>query len=204
MTQRNVLYAADLAGVAVFAVNGALAAMAVGMDLLGIFVLAAVTAIGGGTLRDLCLGRHPVFWVRDAAPLYVIIGAALCAILWSRFLPVPGKVLLIADGLGLALFAMSGAQIAKSSGYAAPIVILMGTMTGSGGGVVRDVLTNQVPLLLRADIYASAAITGIAVLLVLEARRVPEKAAMAIGFLVIIGMRFAAVAFNLRLPTFHL
>lgn len=198
------LYALDLGGVAVFAASGALAAMAANMDLLGILVLAAVTAIGGGTLRDLLLGRHPVFWVQDPAPLLVIIGAALLTIAWTQMLPVPRQALLIADALGLALFAITGAQIAENKGCSPLVVILMGTLTGSGGGVVRDVLTAQVPLLLRADIYASAAVAGIAAYLLLRALRAPSQAAMALGFAIVAGTRLAAVAFDLRLPAFSL
>src|SRR3977135_2778289 len=109
-----ILHILDLGGVAVFAVSGVLAARNRGLDLLGVVVLAALTAIGGGTLRDLLLNRHPVFWVADSRYLIVIIAAALLRVAYVRVLPVPGEALLVADALGLALFAVAGAQIAEA------------------------------------------------------------------------------------------
>lgn len=200
----NVLYALDLVGVTVFAASGALAAMAANLDLLGILVLAAVTAIGGGTIRDLLLGRHPVFWIQDPSPLFVIVGAAFVTVACAQLLPVPRQALLIADALGLALFAVTGAQVAEDKGCSPLVVILMGTLTGSGGGVVRDVLTAQIPLLLRAEIYATAAIAGIVIYLMLRVVRVPSPIAMILGFVVVATTRLAAVAFDLRLPVLGL
>lgn len=198
------IYALDLTGVAVFAASGALAAMTANFDLLGILVLAAVTAIGGGTIRDLLLGRHPIFWIKDTAPLFVIIGAAALTVAWAQLLPVPRQTLLVADAFGLAVFAITGARIAESKGCSPLVVILMGTLTGSGGGVMRDILTAQVPLLLRSDIYASAAIAGIIVYLSLRAIRAANRTAMILGILVVVGTRMAAVAFDLHLPAFSL
>lgn len=198
------LYILDLIGVAVFAASGTLAAMAANLDPVGIFVLASVTAIGGGTIRDLLLGRHPIFWIKDPAPLFVIIGAAVVTVAWTHLLPFPRQALLIADALGLALFAITGAQIAEEKSCSPLVVILMGTLTGSGGGVIRDVLTAKVPLLLRADIYASAAVAGIAVYLLLRAIPAMSKAAMGIGVAVVASTRLLAVVYDLRLPAFGL
>ena len=196
------LRVADLLGVAVFAASGTLAAMAAGLDLLGILVLASVTAIGGGTLRDVLLGRHPVFWIKDAAPLFVIIGAAGATVAWTQWLPVPANALRIADALGLAVFAITGARVAEERGCSPLVVVLMGTLTGSGGGVLRDMLTATVPLLLRADIYASAAVAGIVAYLLLRAARVRGQAAMLAGMAVVVAVRLLAVAYDLRLPAF--
>ena len=200
----TVLYVLDLLGVAVFAASGALAAMAAGLDLLGILVLASVTAIGGGTLRDLLLGHHPVFWIRDSSSLLAIIGASCLTVAWVQFLPVPRHALLVADAFGLALFAITGAQVAEERRCQPLVVILMGTLTGTGGGVIRDVLTAKVPLLLRADIYASAAIAGISVYLLLRAARMPGRGAAVTGVMVTVGIRLAAIAFGLRLPALTL
>lgn len=198
------LYVLDLLGVAVFAASGALAAMAAGMDLLGILVLAAVTAIGGGTLRDVLLGRHPVFWIKDPTPLFVIIAAVILTVAWTQMWPVPRNALLVADAIGLATFAIAGAQVAEEKDCPALIVIFMGTLTGAGGGVARDVLTAQVPLIFRTDIYASAAIAGIAAYLLLKAMRAPNHVATLIGIAVVAGTRLWAVAVGLRLPAFSL
>src|SRR5215831_19966433 len=155
-------YLLDLVGVAVFAVSGTLAAGRTGLDLLGVIVIAALTAIGGGTLRDLLLNRHPIFWITYAKYLTVIIASALLTVCYVRIWPPPGNTLLVADALGLALFAMFGAQVAEAAQRPPLIVVLMGTMTGVAGGVLRDVITAQIPLILRRDIYATAAIGGIA------------------------------------------
>lgn len=139
------LYAIDLLGVAVFAVSGALAAGGKRLDLLGVVVVATVTAIGGGTVRDLLLDRHPVFWVSDPSYLAVITGAALLTVVYVRWRPPPEESLAVADALGLAFFVISGAGIAHQLGLPATGVIVMGVLTGVAGGVIRDVLTAEIP-----------------------------------------------------------
>lgn len=195
-------YILDLIGVAVFAASGTLAAMASHLDLLGIMVLAAMTAIGGGTVRDLLLNRHPVFWIEDPKPLLVIVASAVFTILWVQVLPVPTDALLIADALGLALFAMSGAKVAEAQGCRALIVILMGTLTGVGGGLVRDILAAKVPLILRQDIYATAAIAGILLSILLKKAGTPPRWAFGIGLVSIVVVRLLAIQLGLRLPSF--
>ena len=119
-----VLYILDLVGVAVFAISGALAAGRKQLDLLGVVVIAVVTAIGGGTLRDVLLDRHPVFWIESPTYLSVILGAALLTVVYTRFFKPPHKALLVADALGLALFSISGAQIAEQVNLAPLLVIV--------------------------------------------------------------------------------
>jgi uncharacterized membrane protein YeiH len=194
------LYILDLFGVAVFAASGALAALAARFDLLGVLVLASITAVGGGTLRDVLLNRHPIFWMKDSGPLLTIIGATIFTVVWVRFLPVPTNALLVADAVGLALFAISGAQVAEKAGCQPLVVILMGTLTGAGGGVIRDILSAKVPLIFRQDIYASAAILGIAVYLGLRALKVPTAGAFVTGIVVVAGTRLTAIALGLHLP----
>ncbi|MDX2218435.1 MAG: TRIC cation channel family protein [Burkholderiales bacterium] len=200
MTPDRLLYTLDLFGVAVFAASGALAALAARFDLLGVLVLASITAVGGGTLRDVLLNRHPIFWMKDSGPLITIIVATVLTIVWVRFLPVPVNAILVADAIGLAVFAISGAQVAEKLGCQPLVVILMGTMTGAGGGVVRDVLSAKVPLIFRQDIYASAAILGIMVYLALRAAKVSTGTAFAAGFVVVAGTRLTAIALDLHLP----
>jgi uncharacterized membrane protein YeiH len=149
------LYWLDLFGVAVFAVSGALTAGRAGLDLFGVLVIASFTAIGGGTVRDLLLNRHPIFWIRDPTYLAVIGAITFLTVVYLHVLPPPGHALLVADALGLAIFAMSGAQIAEKERLPAVIVVLMGTMTGVAGGVLRDVLSARVPLILQREIYAT-------------------------------------------------
>ena len=198
-----ILYLLDLIGVAVFAVSGVLVAARSGMDLLGGLALAALTAIGGGTLRDVLLNRHPIFWIRDARYLWVILAAAGLTMACITFLPPPGHSLLIADALGLALFAISGAQIAESAGHPFLIVVLMGTMTGTAGGVLRDVMSARVPMIFQQDLYATAAIAGIAVYVILQKLGTPRSFAITAGVAVILGMRLLAVVWGAHLPRLH-
>ncbi|WOB08262.1 trimeric intracellular cation channel family protein [Piscinibacter gummiphilus] len=196
------LYVLDLFGVAVFAASGALAGIASRLDLLGIIVLASITAIGGGTLRDVLLNRHPIFWMHDSGPIWTILAATAATLLWVQVLPVPTDALLIADAIGLAVFAISGAQVAEKAGCRPMVTVLMGTLTGSGGGVLRDVLSAKVPLILRQDIYATAAIAGIAVYLLARAAKVSTAWAFAAGAVTVAGTRLAAIAYDLKLPVF--
>ncbi len=189
----------DLLGVAVFAISGALAGGRKGLDLLGVTVLAMVTAIGGGTLRDLLLNRHPIFWIADTGYLWAILAATAATVAYARLWVATRKALLIADALGLAFFAVGGTQIARQAGASPLIAILMGTLTGVAGGAIRDVLTGEVPLILRPGrLYATAAIAGSCVYLVLHPF-VPIGAPW-IGMAVAVVIRLLAMRYELTLP----
>jgi uncharacterized membrane protein YeiH len=193
-----------LLGVAVFAVSGALSAGRKSFDLLGVAIIALVTAIGGGTLRDLLLDRHPIFWIADPTYLLVILASAAGTVLYVRFRHPPYRALLIADALGLGFFTISGAHIAEARGVPAISVILMGAITGAAGGLFRDVLCAEVPLLLRkGELYATASIVGAAIYLALKSMNCPRPLSSVIGIAVIVGLRFAAIRWRLVLPTFH-
>lgn len=199
-----ILYWLDLLGVAVFAISGVLAAGRKGMDWLGVLVIAALTAIGGGTLRDVLLNRHPIFWIVDTNYLIVIGLSALLTLLYVRWRPPPGKLLLLADAAGLALFTLSGAQVAEAFRLSPIIVVLMGTMTGAAGGVLRDVLCAEIPLVLRRDIYATAAIAGVALYLTAQALGMERGWAFYLGLLVVVLLRLCAILRGWRLPTLDL
>jgi uncharacterized membrane protein YeiH len=199
------LYVLDLIGVAVFAVSGALAAGRRGLDLLGVIVLGAVTAVGGGTIRDVLLSRHPIFWLADAAYLTVIVAAALVTVAYTRWRPPPHAALLVADALGLALFSVVGAQVAEAMALPVASCILLGTVTGTAGGAVRDVLTTEIPLILRrGNLYASAAIAGVTTYFALEAAGLPRGVASLVGMGVCAGLRFASIWWGLQLPVYRL
>ncbi len=200
----TVLHAIELLGVAVFAVSGALAAGRRSLDLLGVVVIATVTATGGGTLRDLLLDRSPVFWIADTTYLYVCIAAALLTVVYVRYRHPPDRQILIADALGLALFSISGAQIAENAGYGGIVVVIMGTLTGAAGGLLRDVMCAEIPLILRRGrIYATAAIAGVMVYLALQMLLDRTSAAL-IGMGSIAGLRLAAIIWDITLPVFTL
>ncbi|HUA81352.1 MAG TPA: trimeric intracellular cation channel family protein [Dyella sp.] len=197
------LYWLDLIGVAVFAISGVFVAAHSNLDLLGGLALAALTAIGGGTLRDVLLNRHPIFWVRDARYLLVILVAAALAMVYLAFFPPLGYGFLIADALGLALFAISGAQIAEAEGFPSLVVIMMGTMTGTAGGMLRDVMSARVPLIFQQDLYATAAIAGIVGYLVLQKLGAPRSVAVSVGVAIILMLRWLAVVWGAHLPRLH-
>lgn len=194
------LYYMDLAGVAVFAASGVLATRDKNLDIFGVLVVATFTAIGGGTLRDLLLVRHPIFWIADYWYLLTIFFAVLTTVAYLSIRPPPGALFLVADAIGLAFFALSGAKLTLDGGHSVPIVIMMGTMTGVMGGVLRDVVTARVPLILQKEIYATAAIAGIAVYLALRTTPLPNMVAFWIGVLVTIALRLIVIKWGLNLP----
>ncbi len=197
------IYYFDLAGVAVFAISGALVAGYKRMDLFGVLVLALVTAVGGGTLRDLLLGAR-VFWVAD--PTYVIVAgtaALLTAALGIRVVA-RKRLLLFADAAGLALFTVLGAHKATVAGTAPSIAIVMGVMTGVVGGAVRDLLAQEIPLVLRREIYATAAFVGACVFVLLLEAGLAMRPAAWTGLLATLGLRVAAIHWKLSLPVFSL
>lgn len=196
-------YGLDLAGVAVFALSGALAGIHRGLDLFGIAVLAAVTGVGGGTLRDLLLNRQPIFWTQNPHYLYAILLAAVIAIVGQGFLPSVAHALLIADAGGLALVALSSAQMIETERRPWIVVLVLGTLSGVTGGVIRDILTGVVPLLLRRDIYATAAIAGIGLYLLLQRVRLNRSWAFMLGLVSVVVVRVLAITFDWQLPTFN-
>jgi uncharacterized membrane protein YeiH len=192
----------DLFGVAVFAVSGALVAGRRQMDLFGVVVLAIVTGIGGGTLRDLLLGSTPVYWIHD--PVYILVGAgaALATVALRRVVPLRRNVLLVADAIGLAFFCVLGAVKALQAGAGPMIPMLMGVMTGVVGGVIRDLLAGEVPLVLRHDLYATVAVVGAGLFELLVAVGVPVTAAVWAGMAVALGLRLGAIRWHWGLPVF--
>ncbi len=195
------LYVLDLFGVAVFAVSGALTAGRKSMDLFGVVVVAVITAVGGGTVRDLLLDRRPIFWIGDPTYLLVCVLAAGATLAYARFLRPPRGSLLVADAFGLAVFTFIGARAAYEAGVPAPIVVLMGTVTGVAGGIMRDVLCREVPLILRREIYATAAIAGATVFVVLTALGATGPLAALPTVATVFGLRLTALRLDLHVPS---
>jgi uncharacterized membrane protein YeiH len=192
---------ADLAGTVVFAVEGALTAMRGGLDLLGVMVISFVAALGGGVLRDLLIGASPPNAIRDwRYPALTFATGLLTFIFHSTVQQFPAAAITVLDAAGLALFAVAGVEKALLFEIRPFIAMLMGTITGVGGGVIRDMLMARVPLVLHADIYATAAFAGAFVVVV--ARRAgwsPGVAAVAGGAICFV-LRVLAVAYGWHLP----
>lgn len=201
----DIIYLLDLAGVAVFAISGVQVAGQMRMDPFGATVLAAVTAIGGGTIRDTIIGAKPVFWVHDPTYLAVIIiTAVLTMLLANRNHQMPSIMLPLADAAGLALFTVLGAQKALSYDTPAITAVVMGVITGVAGGIIRDLLASRVPMVLQKEIYATASVLGGVVYTCALLFEVGESAAMIVAMAVVFILRMASVYWHISLPTFEL
>jgi uncharacterized membrane protein YeiH len=194
-----IIYLLDLFGTAVFAVTGALIAGHKRMDIFGVVVVAVVTAIGGGTMRDVVLGATPVFWVDDARYLIVSVAAALVTFVAAPSVNRQRHVLLIADAFGLAIFTVIGAERALAADVHPMIAVVMGVMTGVAGGIARDVLCGEVPLILKKEIYATASLLGGVVFVFMATARLGDLAVLCAVAVVLI-VRLAAIRWNLSLP----
>lgn len=200
----ELLYWLDLFGIVVFALSGALMAGRYKLDPFGVVVLASVTAIGGGTIRDIILDT-PVFWVENPIYLYVILATAvLTIIIIRRPKRIPKRFLLIADAFGLALFAVLGTEKALSLGVPISVAVVMGTITGVAGGMIRDVICNVIPMILRKEIYATAAILGGSLFALFQYLGWPENIALISAILGALTLRLAAIYWRVSLPAFQI
>lgn len=198
MSSDLILLLADRIGVFVFALSGGIVAVRKDMDLFGVIVLAFLPAIGGGTLRDIILDQ-PVFWLEDTIYLGLAAIGGLVAFFFTQFVE-DFKPLRWADAVGMALFAIVGAQKAAMLDHNFIVVVLMGVMTASAGGLIRDVVANQDPLLLKEDIYATAALLGAMVYAALWFWGVDPRIAFAAGFVAAFVLRGLAIIFGLKAP----
>jgi uncharacterized membrane protein YeiH len=189
----------------VCAISGVLAAEGKQIDLLGVLVLALVTAVGGGTIRDICLHTQ-VFWLRKPGTVLSASLAALGAFLAVRFVTMPGRALLVADAFGLALFGIVGTEKALILGASPVAAVLLGIVTGVAGGVMRDVLLSQIPWVFRAEVqlYATTVFFGALVYVPLQHWFSNAESNRFIGMGVILLLRLLAMRFGLRLPVFRM
>ena len=194
----------EVIGTVTFAISGVMAAARASMDWLGAIVLAVVVAIGGGTIRDVLIGRFPVSWIEDASPVLVAIGTAVIVIAILRLRPQADLVTctptLIADAAGLSAFVILGTDIALESGLNGFLAILLGTITGVGGGVLRDILTGNKPIVLVGQVYALAGIAGAALFVVLIELGVNPDLSVWLPMAVIFGIRMLSIRRDWHLP----
>lgn len=196
------LHALYLLGIAAFAASGVLAAHRAGMDPFGGLVLAFAAAISGGTLRDLVLGRHPLYWTHDWLLLTVIASVAVETMLHlRRRRTLPRRTLMVVDAVGLAVVTVIGARAAIDAHVTSVAVLILAVLTGVTGEVVRDVLCGEFPpLLLHEEVYATAALAGAAAYLALHTAGVPDTADIAVSAGLVFALRMAAVFRDLHLP----
>jgi len=203
MSYQDFIYLAELIGVSVFAIAGAIAARGKRLDIFGVVVLAIVTALGGGTIRDITLNLHPVSWISNTSYLWAAMLSALIAFIWCRYIEYPRRMMLVLDAMGLALFAVLGGQKAAALGMPAVIVVMMAVITGCAGGMIRDLLTREIPLVLHRDgeLYATCAIAGASFYVVFDGL-IEERLLALISMAIVLLLRLSAIFARVRLPEF--
>jgi uncharacterized membrane protein YeiH len=197
------LYIIDILGTISFAVSGAFLAMEKKLDPFGVLVIAFVTAIGGGTLRDMMIGNLPVSWLTNSTATIVIFSSAVVTLFFGRYLKHLTITLFLFDALGLGLFTIVGINLAMEQDFSMGVCITLGTITACFGGVVRDVLLNSIPLLFRKEIYAMACIIGGIVYVLLRKTAINGDIVTVFCILLIFTIRVIAVRYNLSLPHFY-
>lgn len=197
----TVILALDLAGTFVFALSGGMAGVKRRLDLFGVLVVAFVAATSGGIARDLVIGSTPPAAVADWRYIAVTIPAGLVTFFWFGWIGRMNHAVLLFDGAGLALFAVSGATKALAFHLNPLAAALLGMLTGIGGGMARDLLVGEIPAVLRGDVYAVAALAGSAAVVLGDRLRLPQPVALATGAVLCFGLRLLAIYRGWRLPT---
>ncbi|MGE0077288.1 MAG: trimeric intracellular cation channel family protein [Bacteroidales bacterium] len=194
------LYVLDLLGTFVFAISGLLTAAEKRFDLFGAMVISLVTALGGGTIRDMLIGCHPVGWMTDLNYLYAVVAGIVLSWLFRKHIERLRRTLFLFDSVGIGIFTIVGLQ--KTLGYnVSPVIaVIMGTTSAVFGGVVRDILTGEIPLIFRKEIYATACLLGGVFYLMLVALPWSHDWAVSITVAFIIAIRLLAVRFRWSLP----
>ena len=192
----------DILGTAAFAISGALSAMNRRLDLFGIFIIAFVTAIGGGTLRDVLIGNTPVTWMQNTFYLYLIGFASLLAIIFRNKLNYLKRSLFLFDTIGLGVFTIVGVETGIRVNLEPIVCVALGAMTGCFGGVIRDILCNEIPVIFRKEIYATISLLGGTIYMLLYSFSVDSNIIYVVTTLIIIIIRLLVVKYQVSLPLF--
>ncbi len=200
----NYLHIIDIVGTAAFAISGTFSAMEKKLDPFGVIILAFVTAIGGGTLRDILIGNLPVGWLRNETATIVILAATLITLFFGSYIRRFSTTLFLSDAAGLGLFTIVGIEKGVQLHFSPGICVALGTITACFGGVLRDVLLNNVPLVFHKEVYASACILGGILYFVLQRTGLPADVITLICIVLIFIIRIVAVRYHLALPKFYL
>ncbi len=192
----------DILGTTAFAISGALSAMNRRLDLFGIFIIAFVTSIGGGTVRDALIGSTPVSWMQNPLVMYLIGAVTALSIIFRNKLDYLKKSLFLFDTIGLGIFTITGVETGIRAGLEPIVSIALGTMTGCFGGVIRDILCNEIPVIFRKEIYATASIAGGICFMILYMFNINENLIYTSTTLFIIIIRLLVVKYKISLPQF--
>lgn len=193
-------YVFELIGTFVFAISGALAIREKEHDLFGAGFTGFITAIGGGTLRDILLDSYPLVWIGNVQVLYAILAGVFAAFIFPRFLSQLRKTFFLFDTLGIGFFTVLGVEKALSLGFRPEIAAIMGMFSAVMGGVIRDTLTNEIPILFRKEIYASACLAGAVFYLVMDYFGLERNYNLFISMALVVGIRLIAMKYKLSLP----
>ncbi len=193
----------DILGTIAFAISGVLVAMSKRMDPFGVLIIAFVTSVGGGTLRDIMIGIEPVSWMRNMTFVYVIIGSAIFAVIFRNYLKHLRRSLFLFDTIGIGLYTVVGIETGLVAGLHPIICIALGTMTACFGGVTRDILCNEIPVIFRKEIYATACIVGGLSYFLMRVFLKDENYLFIIAGLVVIVIRLIAVRYKVSLPSLY-
>ena len=199
----EVVYVIDILGTFAFAISGALVALDKKFDIFGVIIIAFVTAVGGGMLRDVLINAHPINWIGDLNYLYTIFSAVLFTFLFKSKIAYLSKTMFLFDTIGISVFTLLGLQKGLSYELHPLVALIMGMISAVFGGVLRDVLTTKIPLIFEKEIYASACLVGGVTYLVLNYFKVDESINFIISAFVVIIIRAVAVRFSLELPRIH-
>lgn len=200
----DIIYSLEMIGVIAFAISGMIAARGKNMDPVGVFTIAFVTALGGGTLRDLMMDNHPLYWIKHQEQPILILVMAIIFSYWRQANRIREARIVLPDAIGLGVFTILGAQLALDMGHSWFIASLLGVMTGTFGGALRDTLCNEVPFIFRKDqVYASISFAGCWLYFVCQWYLDSEVAALTIGTLFIALVRLLAIRFDIRLQRDH-
>ncbi|MGO1657526.1 MAG: trimeric intracellular cation channel family protein [Marinobacter sp.] len=196
----DIVYLLEMIGIVAFAISGMMVAHSKNMDPVGVFTIAFITALGGGTLRDLIMANHPIYWIRHEEQPILILAIAVVFSYWKHSKRIRESWIVFPDAIGLGTFSILGAQLALDMGHSFFIASLLGVMTGTFGGAVRDTICNEVPFIFRKDqIYASISFAGCWLYFLSRWALESETLALTIGLLFIVIVRMAAVRFDIRL-----
>ena len=190
----------DTIGTLVFAISGALTAMYKKLDLFGVYCIAFVTALGGGTIRDVMIGRTPVGWMLDIDYVFIITLGFLLSLIFNRYLERLRISMLLFDTIGLGVFTLIGLEKGIEFGLSPVICVILGTLTATFGGVIRDILCNEIPVLFRKEIYATLCIAGGILFFLLQEFAIPQEIISASVAVFIIALRLVAYKYNWSLP----
>ncbi len=190
----------DVTGTLVFAISGALTAIYKKLDLFGVYCIAFVTALGGGTVRDVMIGRTPVGWMLDIDYVYIITIGFILSIVFNRYLERLRISMLLFDTIGLGVFTLIGLEKGIAYGLSPVICVILGTLTATFGGVIRDILCNEIPVLFRKEIYATLCIAGGILFFILQELQIQSDIISLIVAVFIISLRLIAFKYNWSLP----